>query len=292
MKTHASRWLAVGSFLLIYIAFVSFGEKKIHPDDRPVSYWLNDPDPCVRLSAAAIIASGRPYPNEVRDAQHKLVRYDVWIADQLYELSGKGRFLRENVGSSGKRNPWKYMEVAGTIPEMLDIPSPSFKDSRVSAAMSGTVHCEIGRPPSERAEARQMFASTRAELVQMTLQTRNDSGHISKPELRERPEINMTEIVIELKTGGRVGSYIPYALMTQEIDGKVAHKKIVCPGVPSSATSPYEPDAKFDLHRSCYSWIYLRPGVVLEFDVPQQYLPFVPALHDHLIKTLAQSRIK
>ena len=50
-------------------------EKPVKPNDLPVSHWLNDPDPCISKTAAAIVASGRPWPNETWDEKHqKLIK--------------------------------------------------------------------------------------------------------------------------------------------------------------------------------------------------------------------------
>jgi hypothetical protein len=279
-------------FILTTASLTACDAKKPHPDDLPVSYWLNDTDHCIRLSVQAILASGRPYPNDVHDKRHQLIRYDVWIADQLYEMAADDAIFLPQVGAAEKRNPRKYMEVGGVVEHMLKIPKQSFKDPHVSGAMRGVVHCDVGRPPAEWAEARDVVGASRDELIQKLLNQTENRRRVLPSGMLDRPDLKMTEMLSDVEPGVRVGSYVPDApAMTQVIRGRTVYKAISCAGA-HAIRPPYEPDAPMDVMRTCASWVYLGPGIIIHFRVPQQYLPFVPALHDHLIQTLQQSRKK
>jgi hypothetical protein len=43
---------------------------------------------------------------------------------------------------------------------------------------------------------------------------------------------------------------------------------------------------------NCHVWLTLAPGIYIQFWVYQHYLPFLPALHDHMLRTLESSRRK
>jgi hypothetical protein len=58
------------------------------PNDLPLTHWLNEKefDGCTRQTAKAILESGRPWPNEIRDDKGNLKRIDLWLGNQLYEM--------------------------------------------------------------------------------------------------------------------------------------------------------------------------------------------------------------
>jgi hypothetical protein len=71
--------------------------------------------------------------------------------------------------------------------------------------------------------------------------------------------------------------------LTQTINGKKVFKRIQC-------HATHDPDAPLDVVDTCGTWIYLGPGLWIDFSLHQQYMPLIPALHNKLLQTLEASR--
>jgi len=264
-------------------------EKPVHPNDLPVSHWLNDQNTCIRKTAQSIIQSGRPWPNEVIDerpnqlGRFPLIRYDLWVADQLYELPGKGQFLKRN-GFDARHSPWKYTSVSGNLEDVLGIPQQKFKDHKVGGTLFGNLICQIDEPPSRWIENRADHAPTRAALIQKLIDQVKAKPDVVSVEVKERDDIKMAEINVTTTTKSYVYSYVPRDMKQELYDGTTAYKAIGC-------DIRYDPDAELS-SANCAAWITLAPGIYIQFWVYQHYLPFLPALHDHMLHTLESSRRK
>jgi hypothetical protein len=287
-KTALSILACIGCLLAL-----SACEKPAPPNDLPVSHWFKDENACIRKTAQSITASGRPWPNEVREmrgggpntvGQDHLVRYDLWVADQLYVLPGKGQFLRRN-GFDATHNPWKYSSVSGSVEDVLGIPQQKFKDPRVGGTLYGNLICQIDTTPSAWIENRAEHAPTREALIRKLVQKAKENPDALNVEVKERNDIKMDEINVMTSRKTYAFAYVPYDMKQALYDGTIAYKSIGC-------SSAYDPDAALDISGKCQAWITLAPGIYLQFEGYQQYLPLLPALHDHMLQTLIASRRK
>lgn len=266
-------------------------EKPVHPNDLPVSHWLNDQDTCIRKTAQSIIQSGRPWPNEVIDerpnqfGKYPLIRYDLWVADQLYELPVKGQFLKRN-GFDARHSPWKYTSVSGNIGDVLGIPQQRFKDYKVGGTLLGNLVCQIDRDPSDWVENRAMHAPTREGLIQKVVAEIKIKPDFVSVQVVERDDIKMAEFRVTTTTKSYVTGYVPQNLQQVLYDGTTAFKLIGC------SEGGYDPNRELSKSGNCYTWLTLSPGIYIQFGVNQQSLPFLPALHDHMLHTLESSRRK
>ena len=121
-------------FIAILLSLCSSNKRSNQPDDNtPVSYWLNERNGClndlskacvqqrcVTDSARAIVRSGRPYPNEVRDKTGRLVRYDVWIGKHLYEISSQDHLFTRSAWYP-RAHPFAYRNIRISISDLLNI---------------------------------------------------------------------------------------------------------------------------------------------------------------------------
>lgn len=284
-----SAWSAYSLIALGMLALGLLGCKSENPNDYTVSHWLKDPDPCVRKTAAAIVASGRPWPNETLDDKHRLVRFDFWVGDQLYDLPASVPIRYNNF--SPRAHPLKYSVVTGNGEEFLGVPREHQKTGAaggVGATLSGNVYCRIDLPPSERIENAPYSSATRTEALrqyQRSLERLTD--RIAGTVISDRQDIRMTEFRSQAKaTDRQSGGYFPLDRdIEQTIDGRRVVKVIRC-------SKAYDPDAPLDVAALCHSWIYLGPGLWIEFQVYPQMLPIVPDLHDKLLAIFEQSRKK
>lgn len=266
--------------------------KPENPNDWPVSHWLNDTDPCVSKTAAAIVASGRPWPNETLDDKHQLVRFDFWIGDQLYDMPAEVP-IRYN-GFSARAHPLKYSVVTGHAETFLGIPREKwlkFKHPGVGGTLYGNVKCNSNDPASQWVEARWINAPTRDEAITIALNgarkaQQAEPRRILGVEVKDRIDVAMTEVRSNTNPPELAGaSYFPMNRdVAQSINGRRVVKSIGC--------RAYDPGAPLDTAALCHSWIYLGPGLWVEFQVYQQMLPIVPELHDKLLATFEQSRRK
>jgi hypothetical protein len=129
--------------------------------DRPVSDWARDPDPCVSRTAAAIAASGRPWPNEVVDDSHRLRQFDFWIGEQLYVLPGDTPLRADHFAPL--QHPLRYSVITGSAAAFLGLAPPA---GPVGATLYGQVNCDIRKPAEEWKEHREPAFSSREEAVQ------------------------------------------------------------------------------------------------------------------------------
>jgi hypothetical protein len=281
-------WRVLPTLLVLVGALLGGCQKRENQNDWPVNHWLNDSDECVRATAVAIVKSGRPWPNEVYDRAGKLTRFDLWVGSQLYELPGD--FPLDKYGSGlPKHHPLRYNLVFGNAEHYLNIPSKerlSTGESKVPSSLYGRVECGSARPKEYWVESSWVSAATRDQAIAMTLARVRDADHkiIIKTEIKERIDLGMTEVRSYTNPPELArASYFPISKsVEQEINGKHVVKGIIC--------YPYDPDAKVDPTRLCESWIYLGPGLWMEFGVYQQMLPIVPELHNKLLKALENSR--
>ncbi len=288
VKAIGIRLCAWRTLLLILSALtLTACEKPIHPNDLPVSHWLKDEDACIRKTAESIIASGRPWPNEVReireDKQDHLVQYDLWIANQLYVMPGEPSFLTRN-GFDATHHPWKYTAVSGNLENVLGIPQQKFKDWKVGGTLYGNIYCSWGEPTTRSVVARGYHATTRAGLIQKVTDELKTQPDVLKVEVNERDDIKMAEINITTAQKSYTSTYVPLDMKQVLPDGRIAYKLISC-------SQKYDPDADLSVGSSCRAWIALGSNnIEMDFMVYQQYLPFLPALHDHILNTFIASR--
>jgi predicted small lipoprotein YifL len=97
----------------------------------PVSHWLNDPDPCVRKTAAAIIKSGLPYPNIVRKDPatvterdkrlgNDVISYDAWVGDVRLVIPAK----YAAVSALPVNHPKRVTGIIGNMPDFYPAGPP------------------------------------------------------------------------------------------------------------------------------------------------------------------------
>lgn len=279
-------WVVLNGVLsccILVAAWLVLSARPKPPDlkNEPVSYWLNDPDPCVRDTAKAIVASGRPYPNEVRDEKGKLLQKDAWIGDQLFVLPGWFPLFNE---SPAKAYPLAYTSVVSTAYDLLKTPQAQ---QRAPSTLYGNVRCYSGHPPAEWKENYYPDAQTRGELIDKLLKSleQHNAGRPVKITRNERSDIRMTELLIDDREHlRRSADYIPWDKdLAQEIDGRRRLQAITC-------SKPYDPETEIGTADRCLVWFYVGPGRWLEFSLYQQNLPLVQPLFELLLTTLNASR--
>ena len=273
-------------------------EKPVKPNDLPVSHWLNDPDPCISKTAAAIVASGRPWPNETWDEKHqKLIKFDFWIGDQLYELPGDTPLGFNGFGPHA--HPFKYSSVSGDAESFLGIPKDKWgagpSNPKIGSAITGNAYCNTKFPPNQWIEAKWTNVPTRNEAIALSLSRwreaqKENPERILRVEVNERSDIEMTEILsyTNLPRTSSAGYFPKKRDLVQIINGKRVVKGIGC----SSPHDAITPQPSSQLPALCGTWIYLGPGLYFNFAIPQQMLPIFPDLHDKLLATFEQSRKK
>ncbi|MEO5671715.1 MAG: hypothetical protein ABIR26_13560 [Ramlibacter sp.] len=259
------------------------------PNDYPVSYWLNDPDPCVRKTAAAIVASGRPWPNETLNDKHQLMRFDFWIGDQLYDLPAEVPIRYNNF--SPKAHPLKYSVVTGNADAFLGVSQKErhvgSRHPGVPATLFGDVRCNSGELPSKWKENWWPMSTTRHEAIKYFAQAyESNRERVSRTEVNERTDIRMTEIKAfdRVTQGATSAMYFP---TDRNLVQKVGDRSVI---KPIHCHNAYDPGARVHLADLCHSWIYLGPGQWIEFQVHQQMLPIVPDIHDKLVSTFEKYR--
>lgn len=95
----------------------------VDENSYPVSHWLNDADPCVRKTAAAIIKSGLPYPNIVRKDPstvterdkrlgNDIISYDAWVGDVRLVIPAKYAAVSDTPVS----HPGRVSHMDGSMP--------------------------------------------------------------------------------------------------------------------------------------------------------------------------------
>jgi len=181
--------------------------------------------------------------------------------------------------------------VLGNAEDYLRIPRErqlSFKNPRLSGALFGYVRCSNNLPSSEWIENRQPRFSNRADAISYSERTyKSNRERVVHVEVNELIDIHMTEV----KAHGRVndetsGDYFPIGRdVSQTVDSKRVIKPVDC-------HNAYDPAEQVHLADLCHFWIYLGPGLWIEFQVYQQMLPIVPDLHAVLLATLEESRRK
>jgi hypothetical protein len=262
-----------------------------NPLTTPLSYWLDHEDGCVRMTARAILDSGRPWPNERRDAGGNVVTFDLWVGNQLYELPAKpgGPFV---FGIGAKYHPLKY-GISGHAETVIGVPPErmmKFKHPGVGSTLYGNVRCYAHLPREQWVESRWPNAASREALIEDITNRSRDPKRVASVERREREDIGMTEIAsipIDPITKRFIGaSYVPINRdLVQVIEGKKVFKSIGCSGT-------HDRDLPLGTADRCDVWVYLGPGLWVEFSVYQQALALLPELHDQMVAMFEKHRIK
>lgn len=251
-------------------------------NNEPVSYWLNDADSCIRDTAKAIINSGRPFPNEIRDSHGKIERKDFWIGSQLYELPGW--FPIEVSDFLPKSHPLRLKMVFGNADYILKRTPQKFADSRVGGSLYGSVRCYSNSPKETWIVNTVPIASTRAGLLDSITRKLQKDPRVTSVERQVRSDIDMMEVRVSKDQASTGAYYIPIKRnLTQRIDEEFVVKPIMC-------SRPYDPSAQMSSSELCTTWFYLGPGLWIEISVYQQELSILPDLHDKLMQTLIESR--
>ena len=149
--------------------------------------------------------------------------------------------------------------------------------------------CDLDPSPSSRIENQVIKAPTRQALIDKYVAFVKAMPGFVKYALVERRDLDMTEIIVTTATRTYSFTMIPRDMKQTLANGQVVYKNISCSANFRRAKS-YDPDADLDLGATCGTWVWIDNGIAIQFDVNQQYLPYVPQLHDHFVKTLQRSR--
>jgi hypothetical protein len=257
--------------------------KAENPQAYPLTHWLKDEQGCVRETAQAIVDSGRPWPNEIRDEKGYLKRIDFWVGKQLYEIpfNPAGPF---GVDGLPKNYPLKYW-ITGHAESLIGVPRDQmlkFKHPGVGSTLYGDVRCYSHLPQREWVENTHANAATREQLLEQLMSERFVGQRALRRERAERTEIGMTElkqVMADPAEQPRAGaSYVPLGRdIAQVVNGQRLLKGISC-------ARAYDPDQPLSTAERCYVWVYLGPGLWVELSVYQQAMPVLPELHDQMVK--------
>ncbi|MDO8330273.1 MAG: hypothetical protein Q7T36_07370 [Fluviicoccus sp.] len=288
----------VAIFITILLSLCSLSEKRHQPDDNtPVSYWLNERNGCtnewskacvqsrcVTNSARAIVRSGRPYPNEVRDKNGKLVRYDVWVGTHLYEMNPEDYLFQWTGGP--KSDPSAYHYFSNSVGNFLGVDEPKFKDPKVGGTLFGMISCTDNLDIIKRTQARTVAATSVGKAVEVA---KNDyssafSGAYTV-QIQDRKDLGMVEILAKSNRFREVlATYVPYQKpMVQLIDGKPYYGRIRC-------DRRYDPNADFDSASHCSTILYLDDNYEFSVQLYQQFMPYLPAVHERILTILKSSK--
>ncbi|MCG2593932.1 hypothetical protein LZ009_14210 [Ramlibacter sp. XY19] len=252
------------------------------PSNLPVSHWRQDPDACISRTAAAIEASGRPWPNEVVDSSHRVRQFDFWIGEQLYVLPGETPLRADHFAPL--HHPLRYWVVTGSASALLGVAPPA---GPVGPTLFGQVNCDLSKPTAEWKERREPAFASRDEAVDYyreQMLARPDA--LSDVEVRRREDLKMIELRARdvRNPGESVGLYFPFDReLKQTIGAKTFYKPIRC-------RAAHEAQAPMKLYATCVLWISLAPGFWIEFEMYQQMLPYMAPVHDKLLATLVRAR--
>ncbi|MFN4349957.1 MAG: hypothetical protein ACK4F6_04015 [Hylemonella sp.] len=278
-------------------------KQQVSERDMPVSHWLDSTELCARETAAAILHSGRPFPNEVwtdekgqisEEAKVNLREYDLWIADRLYVMPGIWGASRPWIHYP-KNHPLKYRHISpGTVEGILKIGRQKFRDDRIGGTLLGTFDCRINLPSSMWIENVADYAPTEDDLIKKISEKFRSKKDFESLSINSLPKINMKEIGYRAADGSTSYAYVSSAYKQMIGSNLPQLKAIECSprqAIGSPRTNRYDPDGDFDTTSSlCAGWIWLGPGLHVRFSVYQHYLPFIPQIHAKLIEDLDKAR--
>jgi hypothetical protein len=166
----------------------------------------------------------------------------------------------------------------------------TFKHPGVGATLYGDLRCYSHLPKTQWVENRWTNAGSRQELLAVLDKRPFDRKWISSRERSERADIGMTEfkaIAISPTSQRSIGaSYVPVGRdIAQIINGQRVVKTIECSGT-------HDPDLPLGTADRCDIWIYLGPGLWVEFSVYQQSIAVLPELHDQMLNYFETHRRK
>lgn len=280
-------------------------KQKVNERDMPVSHWLESTELCARETAAAILSSGRPFPNEIwtdekgqisKESKFKLLEYDLWIADQLYVMPGTWGASLPWIHYP-KNHPLKYGHISpGTVEQVLKIDRQKFRDSRIGGTLLGSFDCRINLPSSMWIESVADHAPTEDDLIKKISEKFRQRKDFESLSINYLPSVNMKEIGYRATDGSTSYAYVS-STYKQMIGSNLPQlKAIECSprkAKGSPRTNRYDPDGDFDTTSSlCEGWIWLGPGLHLRFTVYQHFMPFIPQIHAKLIEDLEKARKK
>ncbi|MCE4558168.1 hypothetical protein [Pelomonas cellulosilytica] len=251
-------------------------EQPINENSYSVDHWLNDPDPCIRQTAAAIVASTQPWPNERQDASGKVVEFDAWYGNVRYRIPAGVPIIKS--GFVPRSHPLIYSTVSGHISQLL--PNVNLAQfGNLPATISGHIHCDAGKKLQVPPQFAWLAAATTAKAIKSTISEIAASRGGSRPQTRILESIDMVEI--NSTEGRRV--YFPRTVeLSQTVEGERLVAGIVC--------DAHDPQKGLDITKTCQAWMLISPGIWLEFQVYQQFLPLVPQLHREFLYLFAKSQ--
>lgn len=277
----------------IMLFSISACNKESTSDDATLNRWANDPDPCTKITAKYIIQSNRPWPNEqwtMTPEGAVLTKNDMWIGSQLFELSNNGRFLWPTEFLP-KQHPLSATGIAGSVESVLKIPKLTFSDPNVGGTIYGQLICQIGQPREMWTENKEPQAKSSEALTKVIEAQLKANQKLKDTKISQLEGLHITEISAETQSGQRIYRYVPDNMKQRVANGLATYKPIECTErYGHNTTNKYDPSAKFDITSKCGTWVSIVPGAYIKFEVAQQYMPFIPALHDEMIKTLENSR--
>jgi hypothetical protein len=272
---------AIG-FLAVILALGAC-ERREDVKNKPLAAWLSDSDACVRQTAQSIMASGRPWPNEIRDQSGYLTRIDLWLANQLYVLPVEAGFAFA-INEASRNAPIRY-SFFGNVENILDVPPErylQFKHPGVVSTLYGSIRCYNHEPKDKWVESTWPNASTRtALLAQIT------NAESLNPVQQDRQDIRMTEVRRSDSNASSQRPWFTYVPMdrdiSQNVNGARILKTIEC-------SVGYNIDGPLRTAELCTTWVYLGPGLWLELSVYQQAMSLLPDLHDYILNYFHSNR--
>lgn len=283
-------------FIAILLSICGSSKRSNQPDDNtPVSYWLNERNGClndwskacvqqrcVTDSARAIVRSGRPYPNEVRDKTGRLVRYDVWIGKHLYEISSQDHLFTRSAWYPSA-HPFAYRNIRISISDLLNVPDSRHKDL-AGGDLNGNFDC-IDLADYPDIKSKYIASNSIDQAIKMAQDVFHEKPNEGEDVMVvDRKDIQMIEVTVTTKLGERA-AYIPYKkpLLVQKVNGVAYYNQIYC-------NRRYDPNAPEKFSETCGTHIKLEGGYYLNFDVKQKYMTSLPAIQSRILSILDSSK--
>ncbi|MDF2445813.1 MAG: hypothetical protein K0S46_1049 [Moraxellaceae bacterium] len=244
-------------------------------------YWLDDPDPCVRASADAIMKSGLPYPRYEKAADGKILFKDMWIGGTRFVVPSA---IGNTMGYEA-HHPSRHHGLMGSLPNFYP-PGPS---AEMAGRVSPSVFVRFSCSMDERYVASwgSGYRSNAEGIAAVT--ARFKSENVPPGTLRPtvevilRQDIGMIEVLKDSgprEDGSRMqqAAYWPIGKEQKAPDGSVS--EIACDGrnIPGYMNGR--------IFVTCRSTMKVTPNVTARISVYSPYIEHMPAVYGQVKSVL------
>lgn len=291
---------------------------RVNENDLPVSHWLKDDDPCVRASAAAIIKSGRPYPNrpsaklsdltaeqrekygirpdEQPSASGEIrTTVDMWIGGTLFVVPGGN----SNQMGYPERHPSRFHGLNGRVPDFYPRKAKSERlPMRQGQGPGAKVTFDCSMSPDYAKTWGVGGYRSRDEAIQGMVQ--QFETRLAQPSYKDqrgkqvtvtrRDDLGMFEIVMDAGVDAQgkrpwldEAAYVPIEEELRSVAGSMS--AIHC----DQRYDPTLPQYGSVLAR-CTSSVRVTPNISADIRLPLAFMPYMPTVHQQVVALLQQAQ--